>query len=358
MERQTYSIIHGDVPFFSIRPVVSGPTTLAVTVDPVAILLNAAVLGAVTAYEAIESERQRAAQASVQISADQAALRQRRQEESAQGMATLHSQAQALSARLARIRESAQDQGLRDQLASCSPAAPAPNDLTGWLRHNAMLSALCDEGERIIRELPGMASAGGIAIASIASLAASPPHPQPSPDQSSTRERALALEASRQQQLQQKNANAQRLSSATATLMADALKDLGYEVESIAQTLFTEGGVVHFRRAQWGDYMVRMRVGDEGSSANFNVVRPADTKASAIDDHLAEDRWCAEFPRLMDVLSQRGVQLAVTRRLQAGELPVQTLEPHQLPRLGKTNTLAQEEEERYRASPLRSRRLG
>ena len=50
------------------------------------------------------------------------------------------------------------------------------------------------------------------------------------------------------------------LDKATATIVAQSLKDLGYEVEDIPDTLFVEGGVVHFRRKGWGDYMIRMRV--------------------------------------------------------------------------------------------------
>jgi len=49
-------------------------------------------------------------------------------------------------------------------------------------------------------------------------------------------------------------------------------------------------------------------------------------------DHLAEDRWCAEFPALLGALEIRGVHMSVTRRLEAGEVPVQLVERSKLPR--------------------------
>ena len=51
-------------------------------------------------------------------------------------------------------------------------------------------------------------------------------------------------------------------------------------------------------------------------------------------DALAEDRWCAEFPRLMQTLAARGLELDVTRRLDAGEVPVQVVDGAQLPAVG------------------------
>lgn len=120
---------------------------------------------------------------------------------------------------------------------------------------------------------------------------------------------------------------------ATAFVVEQSLKDLGYQVEPIAETLFVEGGVVHFRRQSWGDYMVRMRINASGSEANFNVIRAvaeANNEATVLD-HIAEDRWCSEFPQLMQTLAARGVQMTVTRHLGAGELPVQQVQASKLP---------------------------
>jgi hypothetical protein len=120
---------------------------------------------------------------------------------------------------------------------------------------------------------------------------------------------------------------------ATSTIVRQSLKDLGYAVEEVADTLFVEGGVVHFRKAGWGDYVVRMRVDAKGAAANFNVLRavePGDNERSVLD-HIAEDRWCAEFPALLNALEIRGVHMNVTRRLEAGEVPVQLVERSKLP---------------------------
>ncbi|GHU44853.1 hypothetical protein AGMMS50289_14230 [Betaproteobacteria bacterium] len=48
-------------------------------------------------------------------------------------------------------------------------------------------------------------------------------------------------------------------------------------------------------------------------------------------DFIAEERWCAEFPRLLATLAARGLQLDVIRQLEAGELPVQEVDAQRLP---------------------------
>jgi hypothetical protein len=116
---------------------------------------------------------------------------------------------------------------------------------------------------------------------------------------------------------------------AMAIVLEQSLRDLGYEVEGIAETLFVSGGVAHFQKQAWQNYHVRMRVNPADNSVNFNVVRAQGSGDVALDkklDYLAEDRWCAEFPALLRTLEARGMQLTVTRQLQAGELPVQVVD--------------------------------
>ena len=137
--------------------------------------------------------------------------------------------------------------------------------------------------------------------------------------------------------------------SAAATVLAESLRDLGYEVGEIEATLFADGGTVHFRRAGWENYFVRMRVNPGEQSVNFNVVRARGDEESAErrrQDTLAEDRWCAEFPKLMQTLEARGLALEVTRRLDAGAVPVQVVDPASLPQVA-----ADEEGARPRAAP-------
>ena len=127
---------------------------------------------------------------------------------------------------------------------------------------------------------------------------------------------------------------ASREQQAAAYVLQESLRDLGYEVEDIEATLFGDGGTVHFTRPGWESYFVRMRVNPGERTANFNVVRASgdeDTPERRRLDALAEDRWCAEFPRLMQTLATRGITLDVTRRLDAGAVPVQVVDAASLP---------------------------
>lgn len=121
---------------------------------------------------------------------------------------------------------------------------------------------------------------------------------------------------------------------AAALVLQESLRDLGYDVDDIEATLIADGGTVHFRRRGWENYFVRMRVDARERTANFNVVRARGDEETAERrrlDALAEDRWCAEFPRLMATLAARGLKLDVTRRLEAGEVPVQVVDGDKLP---------------------------
>jgi hypothetical protein len=121
---------------------------------------------------------------------------------------------------------------------------------------------------------------------------------------------------------------------AAAQVLEQSLRDLGYEVDGVENTFFVEGGMAHFQRHGWGEYFVRMRVGVQDKTLNFNVVRAKGAQETAERkrlDYLAEDRWCSEFPKLLDTLAARGIQLDVTRLLGAGELPVQAVDPATVP---------------------------
>lgn len=133
---------------------------------------------------------------------------------------------------------------------------------------------------------------------------------------------------------------------ASAIVLEQSLKDLGYQVEPVAETLFAEGGMLHFQRPGWEGYYVRLRVNAREKTVNFNVVRAR--RESAVEeasserqrqDFMAEERWCAEFPKLMQTLAARGLQLEVTRRLEAGELPVQAVAPEGLPDFASGETM-------------------
>jgi hypothetical protein len=145
----------------------------------------------------------------------------------------------------------------------------------------------------------------------------------------------------------------EREQAAAAYVLEQSLRDLGYEVEDIEATLFAEGGVVHFRRPGWENYYVRLRLDTQEHTANFNVVRARGDEDNAERrrlDALAEDRWCAEFPRLMQTLAARGLTLDVTRRLGAGEIPVQVVDGASLPPVH-----AEDDAARPRPAPLSRR---
>ncbi|MEO7107376.1 MAG: hypothetical protein ABIZ09_13465 [Rhodoferax sp.] len=121
---------------------------------------------------------------------------------------------------------------------------------------------------------------------------------------------------------------------AAAQVLEQSLRDLGYAVDGVENTFFVEGGMAHFQRQGWGEYFVRVRVGVQDKTLNFNVVRAKGAQETAERkrlDYLAEDRWCSEFPKLLETLAARGIQLDVKRLLGAGELPVQAVDPATVP---------------------------
>lgn len=162
--------------------------------------------------------------------------------------------------------------------------------------------------------------------------------------------RAAALETELKLRLQRLHAAKTQQESAApddssrqqqaAQILEDALHDLGYTVEPIAETLFADGGTLHFQRAEWGDYYVRLRVYPEQGQINLNMVRTetmvgalpsaqSDARSHRIEDARMENAWCGEdgFPKLARVLAARGLKLDRVRAVPAGELPVQVVRP-------------------------------
>ena len=163
--------------------------------------------------------------------------------------------------------------------------------------------------------------------------------------QAPTTERAEALATELRYQVQTHNAARaaaaleksalaarQQLEEAAAVVLEQSLKDLGYAVEEIEETLFIEGGVAHFQRPEWGDYFIRLRIDPRRNAMNFNVVRTGEAgEDRRHEDMRAEERWCSAFPRLFETLKARGIPINVTRLLQAGEAPVQVVDASSLP---------------------------
>lgn len=123
----------------------------------------------------------------------------------------------------------------------------------------------------------------------------------------------------------------QRRDATAARILEATLRDLGYEVEGIEQTLFTDGGAVHFQGRGWNDYFMRLRVSPDRQTLHFNMVRSADAPASAARDLEMERQWCSGFPEVMKTLAARGIATTLVRALAAGSVPVEAVRPESLP---------------------------
>ena len=346
----------------------SGPTTVLIRPGQVLpVLLAAAAI--------------RAARAVHQAHADAAALRQTLEQERRagsqrqagaheQGLAALLAQADAAEERLAQLAQWSQRLGDGRALQAARPVRPQSNDyvsLADYVRaietfaadaQGVLLTALAerpaegDEPDALAwlttpaahADAAAAASASARLLRRIAHLGPPPADIQALAEEldgaaaDGSRAQLLASELRRRVQLLAENTLQDEVRRAQALVVEQSLQDLGYQVEEIEDTLFVEGGVAHFRKSHWSDYMVRMRVA-QGGGINFNVVRAVDADQlegeASVQDRLAEDRWCAEFPALLKALAARGVRLEVTRRLEAGELPVQRVARERLPRFAE-----------------------
>ncbi len=143
----------------------------------------------------------------------------------------------------------------------------------------------------------------------------------------------LRLQVQRHNAARATTAAQRQLQDAAALVLEASLRDLGYAVDEIEETLFVEGGIAHFQRPEWGDYFIRLRIDPQRNAMNFNVVRAGSQgEDRRQEDMRAEERWCSEFPRLFETLKARGIPITVTRLLQAGEAPVQVVDATSLPR--------------------------
>lgn len=296
-----------------------------------------------------------------------AETRQQRQEERRRMRTAEH----AGSAQQQRLAET---QAAQARLAALLAAAPADADAQAAL--GARLGELAAAGISLQQQMAaflaqaGQAAATDLATARRVLVARVLERLQLDPDEvlppalealarqviaAPSAERAEALTTELRLQVKQHNearaAAAEQLErqEAAALVLEQSLKDLGYAVEAIEETLFVEGGVAHFQRPEWGDYFVRLRVDPRRNALNFNVVRAGTVgEDRAGEDMRAEERWCSAFPKLFDTLKARGIPIAVTRLLQAGEAPVQVVDAAALP--------ARAAEER-RHEPLKARSL-
>lgn len=348
----------------------SGPTTVLLTPESLAIVLAAA---AIRAAQAVEAGYQEAARLQDEHDASSLENRHRQSAASAAGQKALNETIERAEQRLAALQQlAAVSEAGRDLPATplARPQDNSPLTLAAYIREIEarcrLLQDALDEagsfrpGERQEEGIDAgiLATAGAAAhsadtpssptdaVRLLARLAALGPLPDDierlsreyETTENADRKELLGIELRRAIQRFEEQA----VQEASAVVLEQTLKDLGYQVESVSDTLFVEGGVIHFRRQDWGDYQIRLRLNAQESTANFNVVRAVDAgnNERSVLDHIAEDRWCAEFPALLDSLAKRGLHLTVTRRLEAGELPVQLVDRDKLPRFADEETQA------------------
>ncbi|MDR1994663.1 hypothetical protein [Azonexus sp.] len=362
----------------------SGPTTVLV--------LPGQILPVLLAASAI-----RAARAVHQAHADAAALHQAHEQEHRadsqrqagayeQGLAALQAQADAAEERLAQLAELSQHLGDGQALQTARPVRPQSNDYLSLADYVRAIEAFAADAQGVLMTALAERSSEGDEPGALAWLTIPAAHadaaslsarllrriahlgPPPADIQAlaeeldrtaadGSRAQLLASELRCRIQLHAEKTLQDEVRRAQALVVEQSLQDLGYQVEEIEDTLFVEGGVAHFRKSHWNDYMVRMRVAQSGSGINFNVVHAVDADQLAgetsVQDHLAEDRWCAEFPTLLKTLAARGVRLEVTRRLEAGELPVQHVARDRLPRFAEEEADISTAAPRLMERPLR-----
>jgi hypothetical protein len=97
---------------------------------------------------------------------------------------------------------------------------------------------------------------------------------------------------------------------ATAKILNDTLSGLGYEVEPVGESIFTEGGKVHFRKSDWDDgYCVKLSV--SGDRINFNVQKAAESGRDM--DEAMEQGWKYEFEEVQEKLCEAGIRITNVR---------------------------------------------
>ena len=339
----------------------SGPTTAIFVADPVTVLLSAA---AIRASQAVFAGYENAANLRDEHDSNRDLLNIKLKEASTAGHAAVEAELKLAEAEFHDIAELASRFVAVDRIIATLPARPADKNELALSTYVRTLRALSRELRSILltesalrMEDLGQELSADLTLAQprdsqsknavmrlvsrIAHLGEIPveiskvaKELEADPSLDSARAKLLLNELRIQIQNHAESAHEQSVNEASALILQQSLRDLGYQVEDVSSTLFVEGGVVHFRRQGWDNYMVRMRLDPKTSTTNFNVIRAVETASnerSALD-HLAEDRWCAEFPALLQALEVRGVHLNVTRRLEAGELPVQLVLKDKLPK--------------------------
>lgn len=107
------------------------------------------------------------------------------------------------------------------------------------------------------------------------------------------------------------------------TAIADALEDLGYEVDQGFETL-APGEHLDLTRTgspDWAGYAVRARADDAGG-IRWHLVRDASVQPTGAGDAARETSWCQDLASVHQQLAELGVATEITASMAAGEVPV------------------------------------
>ncbi len=117
-------------------------------------------------------------------------------------------------------------------------------------------------------------------------------------------------------------------------IIQDTLEEFGYTVEDEFDTLFVEGGVVHFQKPAWKTYHVRLRVNPQAGELRVHMIKEGENNLPGQEqqDLKMETEWCVEYKELVSVLSDRGVQARPIKHYSPGAVPVQKIRPEDIPK--------------------------
>jgi hypothetical protein len=118
-------------------------------------------------------------------------------------------------------------------------------------------------------------------------------------------------------------------------------RELGYVADADFVAHTAAGGAGLLYRDEWPDHALQVRLGSDGASLGTNVVAFGET--SALRDADIESESCALVGGFQHALGERGLTVALTRRTDAGKLPVQRLST----RKAKTSANVRKEARRF-----------
>lgn len=91
-----------------------------------------------------------------------------------------------------------------------------------------------------------------------------------------------------------------------AEILQNTLAGMGYQVEAIKESLFVDGGAIHFRNNAWNDgYCVNLTVKNE--RIYFDMQR--DIECGRAVDEAVEQQWKSEFYKVRDALDKDGIRI-------------------------------------------------